>query len=227
MNITLNDLQLLARIQPFMQLDAKFVLAEYNKHTTQEMQSYVGMNSADYLEFVKFLQSGICPIKKMDAIHESRKYFMSGFDAEMTEFYVLYNLKAKLAEDNPMRTEVLKQIINSYLSGQNTTYEQFIDASHELGVVNVGQSIKYKFNLFINKFVKSVLNWMTKCCMPTDIIIDSKFLAQMQTHDYTFVNPSFDQVEELLIKNKIDNIDDFKLDDYGVPLKCKLAHYEA
>lgn len=163
----------------------------------------------------------------MDAIHESRKYFMSGFDAEMTEFYVLYNLKAKLAEDNPIRTEVLKQIINLYLSGQNTTYEQFIDASHELGVVNVGQSIKYKFNLFINKFAKSVLNWMTKCRMPTDIIIDSKFLAQMQTHDYTFVNPSFDQVEELLIKNKIDNIDDFKLDDYGVPLKCKLAHYEA
>lgn len=29
------------------------------------------------------------------------------------------------------------------------------------------------------------------------------------------------------MKNKIDNIDDFKLDDYGVPLKCKLAHYEA
>ncbi len=75
MNITFNDLQLLARIQPFMQLDAKFALAEYNKYTTQEMQSYVGMNSADYLEFVKFLQSGICPIKKMDAIHESRKYF--------------------------------------------------------------------------------------------------------------------------------------------------------
>ena len=198
MNITFNDLQLLARIQPFMQLDAKFVLAEYNKHTTQEMQSYVGMNSADYLEFVKFLQSGICPIKKMDAIHESRKYFMSGFDAEMTEFYVLYNLKAKLAEDNPIRTEVLKQIINSYLSGQNTTYEQFIDASRELGIVNVGQSIKYKFNLFINKFVKSVLNWMTKCCMPTDITIDSKFLTQMQTHDYAFVNPALTRLKNCL-----------------------------